>query len=50
MERDAINTDPRDVVEETGCSNCSESVVCCVVEITSSILNGIIYHDCISRY
>lgn len=48
MERDAIKTEPRDVVEDTGCScNCSESVV---VEVTSSILNGIIYHDCISRY
>lgn len=48
MDNDATSTEPRDVVEDTGCCcNCSESVV---VEVTSSILNGIIYHDYISRY
>ena len=46
MDNDATSTEPREVEGGTGCCNCSESVV----EVTSSILNGIIYHDYISRY
>ena len=46
MDKDATSTEPREGVEETGCCNCSESVV----EVTSSILNGIIYYDYISRH